>query len=152
MIRLALILFVAGLVSACDTTETETVEILIPRPVSSGGYTETESGLRYHDFRAGNGAVATDSSLVTVHLAAWLTNQTLISSTFDSDEPVSLDMQSETVVPGLAEGILGMRVGGERGLLVPPDLAFGDEGVPQAGIPGGATIIYEIELVSVDSL
>ncbi len=150
VIRFVLILVVAGLAAACDTTESESVEILIPREVQSSQYTETDSGLMYFDFEIGGGDEAGDSSQVEVHVAAWLTNQTLISSTFENEDPLSLDLGSETVVVGLAEGIRGMKVGGERQLLVPPELAFGDEGVPQAGIPGGATLIYEIELISVD--
>lgn len=148
--RLVLILIIAGVVSACDTAEPEDLEILVPREVRSSQYTETESGLKYFDFKTGDGDEAVDTSNVEIHAAAWLTNRALISSTFDSDNSLSLDLDSEDVVAGLAEGVVGMKVGGERGLLVPPELAFGDVGIPGAGIPGGASIIYEIELLAVE--
>jgi FKBP-type peptidyl-prolyl cis-trans isomerase len=148
---LFLALLMGGLAAGCDTTEPEPIEILVPREVSNSDYTQTDTGLRFYDFTTGTGAEADSSSQVEVHFAAWLTNSRLLSNTFDSENPVPVDLQSSNVLAGFAEGITGMRVGGERQLVVPPSLAYGSEGRPASGIPGNATIIYEIELMSVDA-
>lgn len=149
--RLTLALLLMGLAAGCDTSDPEPVEILLPRDVRSSDYTQTESGLRYFDFEVGGGAEAADSSVVQVHFAAWLgSNAALLSNTFDNPSPVTVDLTSDNVLEGFAEGIVGMRVGGERQLVVPPSLAYGEQGRPPS-IPGNATLIYEIELLSVET-
>lgn len=148
---LFLALLMGGLAGGCDTSDPEPVEILVPREVGESDYTETDTGLWFYDFTTGTGAEADSSSQVAVHFAAWLTNSRLLSSTFDSEDPIPVDLRSSNVLAGFAEGITGMRVGGERQLVVPPSLAYGDEGRPASGIPSNATIIYEIELMSVDA-
>lgn len=148
--HLLLLLLLASLSAGCDSTVSDPIRVLVPREVGSSQYTTMESGLKYYDFKTGDGEEATDTSRVRVHYAAWLTNDQLISSSHNSSKPLSVDLGAGTVVLGWVEGLPGMREGGERQLVVPPSLAYGDEGVPEAGIPPDATIIYEIELLAVE--
>lgn len=147
---LACIVGLAFVLTSCDTTEPETRRILIPREVQSSQYTTTESGLKYYDFIVGEGAEAGEDSRVTVNFAAWLSDQSLLSNTFDGDNPLTVDLASENIVEGWSEGVPGMRVGGQRQLVVPPSLAYGEDGYPEGGIPANATITYEIELLEVE--
>lgn len=148
-ILLALVL--AGLTVGCDTADPAPITIVVPREVPNSDYTTTESGLKYFDFETGEGAEAEDSSRVRLHYVAWLQNGRLLASTYSTEDPVEVDLSSDSIIQGWIEGVPGMRPGGERQLVVPPDLAYGADGFPQAGIPPNSTLIYEIELMSVES-
>ena len=77
--------------------------------------------------------------------------QSLIASSYSSNAPLTINLYSDAVIEGWTEGIPGMREGGERQLVVPPELAYGETGFREAGIPPNATLVYEIELISIES-
>jgi peptidylprolyl isomerase len=89
---------------------------------------------------------------VTVDYALWLDNGTLIESSILSGRPFSFILGEGTVIPGWDEGLVGMRVGGDRQLVVPPSLAYGEEGAPTSGIPPEATLVFEVILLEVFSV
>lgn len=107
---------------------------------------ETESGLTYWDIRQGSGAVPGPGWRVKVNYAGWLADGTLIDSSYESVEPAVFALGY--LVPGLAEGIGTMAVGGKRRMVIPPALAYGDKGSPPS-VPAGAEMIYEVELLDV---
>jgi FKBP-type peptidyl-prolyl cis-trans isomerase len=87
--------------------------------------------------------------VVTVEYTGWLRSD---STRFDSSvgrEPFTFQLGAGRVIEGWDEGVVGMRVGGERSLVIPPELAYGDTGAGSA-IPPGATLIFEIELLDLD--
>jgi peptidylprolyl isomerase len=106
---------------------------------------KTPSGLRYVDEVVGTGESPRSGENVTVHYAGTLEN----GKQFDSDRgrPYPFRIGTGTVIKGWDEGILTMKVGGKRKLIVPPDLAYGAQGRP--GIPPNATLNFEVELLSV---
>jgi FKBP-type peptidyl-prolyl cis-trans isomerase len=102
------------------------------------------------DLRTGTGAEATTGRTVTVRYAGWLYSTTAPDnkgSQFDAGtlQPFVL---GTNVIPGFTMGIQGMRVGGLRRVVIPPDLAYGAAGRPPS-IPGNSTLLFEIELLAV---
>ncbi|MBE2221324.1 MAG: FKBP-type peptidyl-prolyl cis-trans isomerase [Anaerolineae bacterium] len=117
-------------------------------------YTETETGLKYYDLVEGEGISPEDGSIVQANYAIWVLddvsgNPTVIDDSFAFGQPLSFIMGSQQVFPGWEEGMLGMKPGGSRQLMIPPALAFGEEGIPGAGIGPETTIVMEVELLDV---
>ncbi len=108
----------------------------------------TSSGLRYTDLVVGNGALAEDGMMVAVHYTGWLTDGTKFDSSVDRGQPFSFQLGASQVIPGWDEGVKGMRVGGKRKLVIPPELGYGDRGAGGV-IPPNATLVFEVEFVNV---
>jgi FKBP-type peptidyl-prolyl cis-trans isomerase len=97
---------------------------------------------------SGNGASPSRGDTVTVHYTGWLTDGTKFDSSVDRDEPFSFVLGTGQVIQGWDQGVAGMRVGDKARLTIPPELAYGKQGFPGA-IPPNATLIFEVELLSV---
>ncbi len=119
-----------------------------PREVSESDYTVTGSGLKYYDFEVGDGPEARKSQMVEIHYTGWLTDGVKFDSSLDYGNPMQIPIGVGGVLPGMDEGIMGMRVGGVRQLIIPPELAYGEEGA-EGFIPPNAALIFEIELLDV---
>ena len=133
-------------------TPTETPPGSLPLPTVAGVPTTTSSGLQIIDIAAGVGPAAPPGSVVYVTYNGWLSDGTFFDTTTVDDgvTPLRLVLRQGLVLPGFVEGIPGMKVGGMRRLIVPPDLAYGAEGSGNA-IPPNATLIFDIELVEIRS-
>lgn len=112
---------------------------------------ETESGLQYQDLVLGNGAVAETGSTVSIHYTGWLIDGTEFDSSIDGGVPISFALGTGYVIPGWDEGLLGMKVGGKRLLVIPSTLAYGETGAGGGLISPNATIVFEVELVAIPS-
>jgi FKBP-type peptidyl-prolyl cis-trans isomerase len=110
--------------------------------------TRTGSGLRYHDVTLGQGAEATPGHQVKVHYTGWLLNGKKFDSSRDRGEPFEFALGAGQVIAGWDEGVAGMKVGGRRKLVIPPDLGYGAGGAPP-DIPPGATLVFDVELLEV---
>ncbi|KAD7477274.1 hypothetical protein E3N88_00410 [Mikania micrantha] len=122
--------------------------------VPESEYKTLPNGLKYYDLKVGNGAEAVKGSRVAVHYVAKWRNITFMTSRqglgVGGGTPYGFDVgESErgNVLEGLDIGVQGMRVGGQRLLIVPPELAYGSKGVQE--IPPNATIEIDIELLSI---
>ncbi len=114
---------------------------------------ETEAGVLYIDEQVGDGAEPTNESVVQVHYQGMLMDGTLFDSSHVRGQPEVFMLTD--VIEGFADGIVGMQEGGERVLLVPPELAYGEDGIEDPGtgveiVPPDAELIFEIELISVE--
>jgi FKBP-type peptidyl-prolyl cis-trans isomerase len=119
-----------------------------PTKVTGDGV-KTESGLQYWDIKVGTGdAVAKKGDHVKVDYTGWLTTGKKFDSSVGTGQPFDFRVGNGDVIKGWDEGVVGMKVGGKRQLRIPPDLAYGKEGYPGA-IPANATLIFDIQLVSV---
>jgi FKBP-type peptidyl-prolyl cis-trans isomerase FkpA len=112
------------------------------------GAVKTTSGLIYRELLAGTGASPTASDFVRVHYRGTLVNGTEFDSSYSRNEPAEFALRG--VIGCWTEGVQRMRVGGKARLVCPADLAYGDTGTPN--IPGGATIIFDIELLGIIAL
>jgi peptidylprolyl isomerase len=112
--------------------------------------TTTKSGLQYVDQKVGAGTTAVKGMTVDVHYTGWFYKDgkkgAKFDSSFDRKQPISFKLGTNQVIAGWDEGIEGMKVGGKRDLIIPPDLAYGAEGHP-GGIPPNSTLTFEVELV-----
>jgi len=116
--------------------------------VDTAALTRTPSGLRYQDAARGNGAEATAGKTVSVHYTGWLPNGEKFDSSRDRNEPFEFTLGAGQVIAGWDEGVAGMKVGGRRKLVIPPDLGYGTAGAPP-DIPPGATLVFDVELLGV---
>ncbi len=108
----------------------------------------TESGLKYVDLQVGDGDEATAGAVVSTHYTGWLADGSKFDSSYDRGQPFQLQLGQGLIIPGWEEGLLGMRAGGVRQLVIPPDLAYGAEGQPPV-IPPNATLIFEVTVLTV---
>jgi peptidylprolyl isomerase len=95
----------------------------------------------------GTGTEAKNGSLVSVHYAGKLQDGTVFDSSFSRGEPLQFNLGTGRVIKGWDLGLLGMKVGGKRRLIISPEYAYGASGVPGV-IPANATLIFDVELVA----
>jgi FKBP-type peptidyl-prolyl cis-trans isomerase FkpA len=108
----------------------------------------TESGLTIEDTVVGEGAAAAPGRDVVVHYAGWLADGTQFDSSKEKADPFEFTLGKAEVMAGWEEGLPGMKVGGRRRLVVPPELAYGEAGAGDV-IPPNATLTFEVELLAV---
>ena len=128
----ALVVAVAG----CSSSSTS--------PTSSAPYSQT-------DLTVGTGATAAAGNRVTVSYTGWLYDSTQPNGKgkqFETNPSFSFLLGTGAVIKGWDQGVVGMKVGGQRRLVIPPELAYGSSGAGNS-IPPNATILFEITLLSV---
>lgn len=111
------------------------------------------NGLQITETKAGTGAEARKGQTVTVHYTGWLYNNGQQGAKFDSSrdrkDPFKFPLGSGMVIKGWDEGVAGMKVGGQRTLIIPPDMGYGARGAGGV-IPPNATLKFDVELLGVD--
>jgi peptidylprolyl isomerase len=115
---------------------------------TGGQAVTTPSGLRYVDQVVGNGASPTRGKMVTVHYTGTLENGRKFDSSVDRNQPFSFVIGVGQVIKGWDEGVMGMKVGGKRKLIIPPQLGYGAAGAGGV-IPPNATLLFDVELLDV---
>jgi FKBP-type peptidyl-prolyl cis-trans isomerase len=108
----------------------------------------TNSGLKYIDLKEGTGERSREGDSVVVHYTGWLKDGTKFDSSVDRGEPFEVTIGKTRVIKGWTEGLQGMRVGGKRKLIIPPDLAYGKRGAGDK-IPPDSELTFEIELLKI---
>jgi FKBP-type peptidyl-prolyl cis-trans isomerase FkpA len=112
-------------------------------------------GLVITDLKAGTGPAIEKGQQAVVHYTGWLysesapdTKGTKFDSSVDRGEPFSFPLGGGRVIRGWEEGVLGMQVGGQRRLIIPPDMAYGERGAGGV-IPPNATLVFDVELLQI---
>jgi FKBP-type peptidyl-prolyl cis-trans isomerase len=104
--------------------------------------------LQVDELKQGTGTEAVAGKRVTVHYVGTLTDGTKFDSSRDRGKGFGFTLGAGEVIRGWDQGVAGMKVGGLRRLTIPPELAYGDRGFPPV-IPARATLVFEVELLSV---
>lgn len=111
----------------------------------------TASGLRYTEIKAGNGETARRGQTAVVHYTGWLMEGGQKGRKFDSSrdrgQPFAFPLGAGRVIKGWDEGVAGMKTGGQRTLVIPPQLGYGAAGAGGGVIPPNATLIFDVELL-----
>lgn len=108
----------------------------------------TDSGLKYIDIVEGEGVSPEKGQTVTVHYTGTLEDGTKFDSSRDRNRPFSFKIGVGQVIKGWDEGVMSMKVGGQRTLIIPSDLGYGARGAGGV-IPPNATLIFDVELLGV---
>jgi peptidylprolyl isomerase len=117
----------------------------IPAPIDSSMMLRTGTGLMYRDLEVGDGYLVAAGNTVEVHYYGQLLDGTQFDANPEGAEPLRFQIGSHRVIRGWEEGLVGMRVGGKRQLIIPPALGYGARAV--GPIPANATLVFTIEVV-----
>ena len=112
---------------------------------------EGPSGLKYQILKVGQGQEAKNGNDVLVHYVGTLENGAKFDSSRDRNKPFDFVLGAGAVIKGWDLGVLGMKVGEIRKLIIPSSLGYGAQGTPDGSIPPNATLIFEVELLGVSA-
>jgi peptidylprolyl isomerase len=110
--------------------------------------TTTASGLKYRDQVVGSGPTVAEGQTVAVHYSGCFTDGTKFDENNDADPAYLIKLGVDPIIAGFEEGLIGMRVGGRRQLVIPPALGYGSNPPPQSGIPADAVLVFTIDVVA----
>ena len=133
------------------TTNASTSAIITGQPATNGAsmnnITTTADGLQIQDLTVGTGQEVKSGDTVTVNYLGTLTDGVKFDSSYDRNQPFSTQIGVGQVIKGWDEGIVGMKVGGKRKLIIPTTLGYGNQAA--GSIPANSTLVFEVELLSV---
>jgi len=113
---------------------------------------DTPSGLKYEDTQVGTGESPKKGQTCVMHYTGWLWVNGAKGAKFDSSvdrgQPFKFPLGMGRVIKGWDEGVASMKVGGKRTLIIPAALGYGQTGAAGGKIPPGATLLFEVELLS----
>lgn len=106
-----------------------------------------DGGLYYQDLEEGSGETAKAGDHVVTNYTGWLPNGTKFDASYDRGEPLDFTLGAGQMIRGWDVGVVGMKVGGKRRLVIPPGLSYGKQG--RGPIPPMSTLVFDIELVGI---
>ncbi len=112
------------------------------------GYYTSSTGLKFQDIKKGDGPRPRPGQTVVVHYTGWLTNGQKFDSSVDRGQPFEFVLGKGDVIKGWDEGVKGMYVGGQRRLLIPPQLGYGSKGAGDS-IPPNAKLVFDVQLLGI---
>jgi FKBP-type peptidyl-prolyl cis-trans isomerase FkpA len=138
--------FAASRAAAAAEKEKAASATYLTKAAAEPGAVKTDSGLIYRELTAGTGESPKATDTVKVHYRGTLTNGTEFDSSYKRNQPTQFALNA--VIKCWTEGLQRMKVGGKSALVCPSDIAYGNMGHPPT-IPGGATLLFEIELLEI---
>ncbi len=112
------------------------------------GVEQNMENLIIEDLEVGEGKEVKQNDTVVIHYNGTLQDGTKFDSSIDRGQPFETQIGVGMVIPGWDQGVLGMKIGGKRKLVVPPELAYGEQGAGEV-IPPNSTLIFELELLDI---
>ena len=148
-------LSLSSLMIACSDKSTVSATSA-PKNSTSSSTTSTSVTFTKTDVKVGEGAEAKAGQKVSVHYTGWLYDPAAtdkhgkkFDSSRDRGKPLVFPLGAGRVIKGWDQGVVGMKVGGQRTLLIPADMAYGSRGAGGA-IPANATLIFDVELMGIN--
>jgi peptidylprolyl isomerase len=131
-------------------TKAETDSLIADNSMTTNPSNEqtTPSGLKYVDIKVGDGETPAKGQTVTVHYTGTLESGEKFDSSRDRNQPFQFKLGVGQVIKGWDEGLSTMKVGGQRQLIIPPELGYGSRGAGGV-IPPNATLLFDVELLGV---
>ncbi|BBU61257.1 hypothetical protein MSC49_11920 [Methylosinus sp. C49] len=124
----------------------------LPALAQSSATTTTATGIKITDTKVGTGSGAEPGQMLKMHYTGWVSQNGAKGKKFDSSldrgQPFEFRLSAGQVIAGWDQGILGMKVGGKRTLVIPPELGYGARGAGGV-IPPNATLIFDVELIEI---
>jgi FKBP-type peptidyl-prolyl cis-trans isomerase len=139
--------FAKGRLGAASAGEKKAGAAFVAKEAAQPGAVKQPTGFVYKEVKAGTGAVPKATDKVKVHYRGALTDGTVFDSSIERGEPVTFPLNG--VIPCWTQGLQLMKEGGKARLVCPSVLAYGDEGRPPK-IKGGATLVFDVELLSIE--
>ncbi len=143
----------SALLIGCGGTKTDEIKQVVTQKTSM---TSSAVSFQKIDVTIGEGAVATEGQNVSVHYTGWLyepeatdKHGTKFDSSVDRGQPFQFPLGGGRVIKGWDQGVEGMKVGGKRTLIIPPEMGYGARGAGRV-IPPNATLIFDVELLGVE--
>ncbi len=115
--------------------------------VENAKWVKLEGGLEYQDVVVGSGDEAKSGDMIATNYVGTFSDGTKFDSSYDRGQPFAFILGGGMVIKGWDVGIVGMKVGGKRKLIIPPQLGYGS--AARAGIPANSTLLFEVELMAV---
>jgi peptidylprolyl isomerase len=129
-----------------NTTQSTTTVQQATTPASASNI----QGMTVQDIKEGTGTAAVNGDQVTVNYVGTLTDGTTFDSSISRNQPFTFTLGVGQVIKGWDLGVAGMKVGGERELVIPPSLGYGSQGTPGGPIPPNATLIFTVYLLTIN--
>lgn len=147
------IMFLASSAITISVAQTQETAPALPQSKMDAKITQ----LQKTDTAVGTGAEAVAGKVIVVHYTGWLYDPAApdkkgrkFDSSLDRHSPFTFPLGGHKVIRGWDEGVAGMKVGGKRTLVIPPDMAYGGRGAGGGVIPPDATLVFDIELLDVE--
>jgi len=155
-VLICFLMLAATLIFACSKNEPATPDVKKSGDTvmdkAAAGHSEkmvsTPSGLQYLDLVPGSGASPVPGKKVTVHYTGWLTDGKKFDSSVDRNEPFVFQIGTGQVIAGWDEGVMTMKIGGKRKLIIPANLGYGTAGAGGV-IPPNAPLVFEVILLDI---
>jgi FKBP-type peptidyl-prolyl cis-trans isomerase len=128
------------------TRSMESIPFAAALDVNLARMTKTPAGVYYRDIEVGTGPIVRGKEDLKVHYTGWLSNGVKFDSNTNDQQPLTLPLGRGRVIKGWDDGLVGMRVGGRRQLVIPPELGYGPN--RSGDIPPDAVLVFEIRVVS----
>jgi len=146
-------LSISVLLVGCGGTKTDEIKQVVTQKSSMAN---SAVSFQKIDVEVGEGTVATEGQNVSVHYTGWLyepeesdSHGTKFDSSVDRGQPFQFPLGGGRVIKGWDQGVEGMKVGGKRTLIIPPEMGYGARGAGRV-IPPNATLIFDVELLGVE--
>jgi len=123
-------------------------EAVKPDVSNDSAWVKLANGLEIQDVVIGNGAEAKKGDIVSAHYVGTLSNGQKFDSSYDHGQPFSFALGGGMVIQGWDLGLVGMKVGGKRKLIIPSDLGYGNRNIGEGLIPPNSTLFFDVELVA----
>ncbi|HZJ18025.1 MAG TPA: FKBP-type peptidyl-prolyl cis-trans isomerase [Patescibacteria group bacterium] len=121
----------------------------IPLQASPSAMETLEGGLMIGDIREGTGGEVETGNTIVVNYTGALENGTKFDSSYDRGQPFEVKIGEGSVIKGWDLGLIGMKEGGIRRLVIPSDLGYGQQGAGNGAIPPNATLIFDVEVIKI---